>query len=58
MKTILINSEGEEVATTERIKYNVSTHVSRGRESFNQLDGSNGHNSTVGVSVTTVKCIM
>lgn len=47
MKTALLNSDGEEVAVTERLKYTVSTHASRNRESFSE--NSNGNNSTVGV---------
>lgn len=50
MRTALHNSDGEEVATSERIKNTVSTYASRHREFAPESTDEN--NSTVGVSYT------
>lgn len=51
MKTALLNSDGEEVAASERIKNTISTHALRHREGYGAADTSNG-SGTVGVSFT------
>lgn len=51
MKTSLLNTDGEEVAASERIKNTVSTFASRHREGYAPAEISNGSNNTsVGVS--------
>lgn len=50
MKTALLNVEGEEVATSERIKNTVSTYAGRHRDGYASADNNNGNGSSVGVS--------
>lgn len=52
MKTSLLNTDGEEVASSERIKNTVSTFASRHREGYTPAEVSNGsgNNTSVGVS--------
>lgn len=54
MKTSLLNTDGEEVAASERVKNTVSTFASRHREGYTP-DMSNGSGSSVGVSVSLLK---
>lgn len=51
MKTALLNVEGEEVATSERIKNTVSTYAARHRDGYASADNSNENGSSVGVSI-------
>lgn len=50
MKTSLLNTDGEEVAASERIKNTVSTFAARHREGYTPAEISNGSNTSVGVS--------
>lgn len=50
MKTSLVNTDGEEVAASERVKNTVSTFASRHREGYQQADHSNGSGTSVGVN--------
>lgn len=34
MKTLLLNADGEEVAASERVRHQISSHASRHREAF------------------------
>lgn len=54
MKTSLLNTDGEEVAASERIKNTVSTFAARHREGYTPAEHSNGSNTSVGVSFTTI----
>lgn len=51
MKTALLNVEGEEIATSERIKNTVSTYAARHRDGYVSADNSNGNGSSVGVCI-------
>lgn len=51
MKTTLLNTDGEEVAASERVKNTVSTFASRHREGYAPGDVSNGSGTSVGVSL-------
>lgn len=51
MKTSLLNTDGEEVAASERVKNTISTFASRHREGLTPAEVSNGSGSSVGVSI-------
>lgn len=54
MKTSLLNVDGEEVATSERVKNTVSTYAARHRDGYAAGDNSNENGSSVGVSIKQI----
>lgn len=61
MRTVLLNADAEEVAASERVRHQVSSHASRHRQAFGGVDGSGellqrqeragSSGSSVGVSI-------